>query len=197
MSRRFLRVGKVGGSLLDFADLPSALRGWLDLQPGVNVLVAGGGAYADSIRQADDTFQLGHETAHRLALEAMRLSGRLLEALLPECLFCESIDHAQQELAAGNRKLIVLDSYDAVMHPNCPLSRTWDVTSDSIAAEIARQLDANELVLFKSTQLPANTNREQATEAGLVDSHFAETTIGFPAIRWVNLRETPVTERPF
>ena len=75
MSRMFLRVAKVGGSLFDFADLPMALRCWLDSQPGVNVLIAGGGPFADAVRQADATFAIGDTTAHRLAMFSNQLAS--------------------------------------------------------------------------------------------------------------------------
>ncbi|MCA9219115.1 MAG: hypothetical protein KDA71_02245, partial [Planctomycetales bacterium] len=84
MSRRFLRVAKVGGSLFDFAQLPTRLRSWLDDQPGANVLIAGGGPLADAVRQADHLFALDASTAHRLAIESMRVMTELLAALLPE-----------------------------------------------------------------------------------------------------------------
>lgn len=193
MNRKFLRVAKVGGSLFDFADLPAALRGWLDNQPGVNVLIAGGGPFADAVRQADATFAIGDTAAHRLALEAMRVSAELLAALLPEAHVLHSLADVRKQLASS--EVVVLNPLELSL-PECKLPHSWDVTSDSIAAYVASELEAQELVLFKSTPLPANTSRARATESGLLDGYFVQAAARFPTVRWVNLRATPVTERP-
>ncbi|MBC8354102.1 MAG: uridylate kinase [Planctomycetes bacterium] len=194
MSRNFLRVAKVGGSLFDLADLPVKLRCWIDSQPGVNVLVAGGGRFGDSVRQADDTFALGDATAHRLALDAMCLSAELLAVLLPEMTLLHSLHEVGEKLSNGES--VVFNPREAMESPSCQLPHSWDVTSDSIAAYIASELRAQELVLLKSTLLPVNTNRSQAAEAGLVDAHFPQAAPAAQSVRWVNLRSTPVTERP-
>lgn len=194
MSRMFLRVAKVGGSLFDFAELPTALRCWLDTQPGVTVLIAGGGPFADAVRNADATFAIGDSAAHRLALEAMRLSAQLLAAMLSETELLYSLDDVHRGLS--NSGVVVLDPWETLTLPECRLPHSWDVTSDSIAAYIASQLQSHELVLFKSRPLPANTNRAEAAGAGLVDGYFVHAAAVLPTVRWVNLRGTPVTERP-
>jgi len=194
MNSKFLRVAKVGGSLFDFADLPAALRVWFDGQPGVNVVIAGGGAFADAVRQADATFAIDDTTAHQLAIGAMRISAELLGALLPDVPIVHSFADVRVRLPSHG--VVVLDPSKILKQPECGLPHSWDVTSDSIAAHIASELGAHELVLFKSTALPPNTNRSQAAESGLVDRHFLQAAAMFPTVRWVNLRETPVTERP-
>lgn len=193
MSRKLLRVAKVGGSLFDFADLPMALRTWLDDQPGVSVLIAGGGSFAEAVRRADAMFAIGDTTSHRLALEAMRISAELLAALLPEAQVLHSLAEVHNQRASA--KVVVLHPTELSL-PGCSLPQTWDVTSDSIAAYVASELRAQELVLFKSTPLPANMNRTQAAAAGLVDGYFVHAAAAFETVRWVNLRGNPVSERP-
>ncbi|HUG67197.1 MAG TPA: hypothetical protein VMM76_05575 [Pirellulaceae bacterium] len=194
MSRKFLRVAKVGGSLFDFAHLPVVLRSWLDGQPGVNVLIGGGGPFVEAVRRADEVFTLGESSSHWLAIEAMQVSSELLRALLPEARLVHSLDDARQQLASGT--MVVLNPAPALKSSDCMLPHHWDVTSDSIAAYVASELQADELVLFKSTLLPANTTRLQAAEARLVDGHFVHAAAKLPTVRWVNLRDTPVSERP-
>lgn len=194
MSRKFLRVAKVGGSLFDFAELSTVLRCWLDEQPGVNVLLAGGGSFANGVRQVDQVFQLGESTAHRLAIESMRISAELLTALLPETQIVRSLDRIPVVLESAS--VVVLDPVHTLTSTDCQLPHSWDVTSDSIAAFVASELQAHELVLFKSTPLPANATRSQAATEGLVDRHFAQAAVSIQSVRWVNLRGKPVTERP-
>ncbi len=193
MSRKFLRVAKVGGSLFSFKELPMALRCWLDAQPGVSILVAGGGPFADAVREVSATFALDDATAHRLAIGGMQGSAELLGALLPESPLIHSLADVFERLPSHGA--VVLNPAKILNQPECQLPQSWDVTSDSIAAYIADELAAHELVLFKSTLLPPNTNRTQAADCGLVDKYFIQAAASFPTVRWVNLRDTPFTER--
>ncbi len=199
MSRNFLRVAKVGGSLLDFRELPMSLRNWLDCQPGSNVLIAGGGAMVDVIRRADEIFQLGEVASHRLSLNTMRITADLLAELLPEAMLVHCVNDLRERLEAGTPQNFVLDvgPWATQLENRDKLPSQWNVTSDSIAARVATALAAHELVLFKSTPLPPNLTRQQILEAGLVDGYFHEAAAEWDAVRWVNLRGSPVTERSF
>jgi aspartokinase-like uncharacterized kinase len=197
MTRAFLRVAKVGGSLFSDERLPTSLRVWLDDQPGVTVLIAGGGAGADFIREADARFSLGQKTSHRLCLGVMRTSAHLLAALLPEATQVDSLP-ALNEVVDSHRSTIVVWDVEAFTSgiSSSILPRDWGVTSDSIAAHAASAIDARELVLFKSVSLPPNTSREEASAAGYVDAYFSQAAADLRAIRWVNLRNDPPLERP-
>src|SRR5271165_5143987 len=83
-------VIKVGGSLLDWPELPGRLAAFLarcrDEDPaggGTFLLMAGGGPAADLIRTMDRIHGLGDARAHWLAIRAMDLTAQLLSALLP------------------------------------------------------------------------------------------------------------------
>lgn len=198
MSRAFVRVAKVGGSLFDCKRLPIALRSWLQDQPGVNVLIAGGGVLADFVRDADAKFKLGESTSHALCLRAMSLSAEMLGVMLPDSCFVRTLPALFEAIAGRQSSIIVFDVASFVeTTSSTELPRTWAVTSDSIAVHVAKAIDAAELVLFKSTDLPPNTSRGQGSITGLVDSHFCQCAEATLAIRWVNLRNDPPTERPF
>ena len=132
MSRKFLRVAKVGGSLFSFKELPMALRCWLDAQPGVSILVAGGGPFADAVREVSATFALDDATAHRLAIGGMQGSAELLGALLPESPLIHSLADVFERLPSHGA--VVLNPAKILNQPECQLPQSWDVTSDSIAA---------------------------------------------------------------
>src|SRR5262249_17829191 len=67
-------VVKVGGSLFDLQDLGPRLHALLTVRPQCSpLLVPGGGAVADVVRALDRRHQLGEETSHWLALQAMSL----------------------------------------------------------------------------------------------------------------------------
>src|SRR5262245_50664634 len=73
---------KVGGSLFDHPNLGPGLRRWLDGVTGQVLLVPGGGAAAEFVRELDRLHRLGEEHAHWVALRAMTLTARFLGALV-------------------------------------------------------------------------------------------------------------------
>ena len=71
-----------------------------------------------------------------------------------------------------------------------PLPERWNVTSDSIAARVARALNADELVLLKSVAWPDGDIAE-AARRGIVDEHLPRELRLAPnlQVRVVNLRD--------
>lgn len=190
------RVIKVGGSLLHWPELPERLFLWLARQaPAANVLVAGGGELVEAIRRYDKRFQLGEERAHQLCLAAMRSTAQMLEHLLAQArsTFAErALDH--------HKSLSVVDVNDYLETPlaagraHIRLPHTWEVTSDSIAAQLAEILCADELVLLKSAPLPQSCSTRDATEKGYVDTFFPQAAARANKIRCVNLRDEQFAE---
>lgn len=121
-------VVKVGGSLYDHPRLGSGLAAFLETLPEPVLLVPGGGPFADAIRELDRIHGLGEERSHLLALEAMNLGGAFLRSL---------------GIAAPVLDAVAFDTGD--------MPRTWEATSDSIAAVAARTHAASRLILLKST----------------------------------------------
>lgn len=181
---------KLGGSLFSLPDLPERLRQVWRERPGTSpLLIVGGGAAADAVRDWDRTFQLGAERAHWLAIDALDLSASLLLRLMPELQLVRS--RKQLELAQQEQRPAVLCVACFVKwletQPT-PLPHTWDVTSDSIAAAAAVAWQATELVLLKSCDLGETTELSVLAEQGLVDRYFPTAARGLRDLSWMNLR---------
>lgn len=193
-----LVVIKVGGSLLDWPELPRRLAAFLDRQRGQEaclreraVLVAGGGAFADLIRAMDQTHALGDQKAHCLAIRSLDLTAELLAALLPGSAVVHRADDLwacrkleQVPILAPGRLLAEVDDRG----PG-PLPASWDVTSDSIAARIAVLLGARRLILLKSVGLSSDVDRGEAARLGLVDAMFPRIASALDVVELVCLRD--------
>lgn len=186
-------IVKVGGSLLDFPELPQRLTAWLRSRPAaMHLFVAGGGALCESIRQADARFGLGQERAHWLCIDALSLSAKLLSQLLSDAPVIDSLAavRALQDKASG-AATSVFDPRPFLQAAETQrggggLPHTWDVTTDSIAARLAACLAAD-LVLLKSCDAPS-TDIEAASRAGFVDAYFPHAARPLRHIGYVNLR---------
>jgi aspartokinase-like uncharacterized kinase len=187
-----VRVVKVGGSLLDWPPLATVLPAWLVRQPPAwNVLIAGGGELADAIRRLDAAHALGDEAAHWLCIDALQITARLLAAILGATEPANSLEDLPA-LQASAVQPVIFDPGEFLRHresqlPGQTLPRDWSVTSDSIAARISHALAADELVLLKSREPPAEDWRELA-RAGYVDEHFPRAAARLARVRLVNLR---------
>jgi aspartokinase-like uncharacterized kinase len=183
-------VVKVGGSLFDLPDLGRRLQDWLTAQATRAILlVPGGGPAADVIRQYDRLHGLGEERAHWLALMALALNARLLSGLLPQAVV---VPHTRAlETLWQQGKIPVLDLYafaEADEGQPGSLPHSWAVTSDSLAARVARAAGARELILLKSTALPAGMDWAEAGRRGLVDAYFAEMVGNTLSVQCIDFR---------
>ena len=193
-----IRVVKVGGSLLDWPLLSDALHAWLSEQPpAANILLCGGGLLCDAIRRADAVHALGEEAAHWLCVDALAITARMLAAIVRDYPVADAVDPSAHSGA------VIFDPCHFLVEveprlPGCSLPHHWSVTSDSIAARLAEVLEADELVLLKSADPPA----QGIPVAGYVDAHFPVAAAAWQQsltqrhrgtvqamIRYVNLRQ--------
>ena len=195
-----VRVIKVGGSLLEFDLLPTRLHAWLELQPpSHNVIIVGGGASVEAVRDADRRFALGEAFSHRLCLDLMGTTAQLFQGILsrstePTIFLTRGLANLTEKLLSATTSPLVT-IFDAAefmrnedeQFSSGSLPQCWDVTSDSIAARIAVLVAAQELVLLKSAIIP-ECSRQAASELQFVDRYFERASTNLPVVRAVHLR---------
>lgn len=172
-------VVKVGGSL-GRERHPRSLMQTLCQRAKQNgiLVIPGGGPFADVIREHDDRLGLNPETAHWMAILAMDQYAHLLASLASKTQLVKQLEDAEKAIDEG--QLPILLSYD-LLRSDKTLSRSWDVTSDSIAAWVAGKARANQLILLKS--LDGLTGR--------IKNAFPSSLSGSPS------KENNMARRPF
>jgi 5-(aminomethyl)-3-furanmethanol phosphate kinase len=142
-----LAVIKVGGSLMEAGGLDALcdhLSGLSSRHP--MLIVPGGGPFADAVRHADRTHHLSDDAAHWMAVLAMNQYGYLIADRMPGGRMVQTMEEIQGALA--KQQIPIWLPFEMVCNHD-PLPHTWSVTSDAIAAWVARQLQADMLVLVK------------------------------------------------
>lgn len=180
------RVVKVGGSLLAWPGLLPRLCCWLETaQDCLSLLVVGGGGAANWIRQLDQALGLPADAAHWLAIETMRINARALASVFPQSRLVRQLPEC--EAVWAEKYLAILDpvpfcQWDVTLPDGLPIG--WEVTSDSIAAQVAWRWQGEELVLIKSCPKPAG-DWSTAAQLGAVDRYFPKLVHRFSKIRWL------------
>lgn len=165
-------VVKIGGSLAASADLTRWIEMIAAAGAGRVVLVPGGGPWADRVREMQRAENLDERTAHRLALRAMEHFGQILVEMNPRLAAAKDGGAIRAALGAG--RIAVWMPHDMAIGDSA-IPESWEVTSDSLAAWLARELGASRLVLVKS--LPAielQPSLEAMARLGWVDPRFPE-----------------------
>jgi len=184
-------VVKLGGSLLDLPGLGRELRGWLDALPTRHViLIVGGGQAADVIRELDRIHHFGEAPAHWLAVRALSLAGRVVAELLPASRFVTALGDCEETWAVDCTP--ILDPHPVLLgdwSQEGELPHRWSVTSDSIAARVARLVGAAELILLKSRAASEGHTWAELAKEGFVDEFFPTVAQQLPAVRVVNFRD--------
>ena len=166
-------VVKLGGSL---ANYPDDLKRWLEelavAGRGRAVIVPGGGPFVDCVRAAQQDWGFTDSTAHRMALLAMEQYGWMLADIQPGLILARTLVELSKALSNNN---IPVWLPSAMIAGNAEIPESWDVTSDSLAAWLARCLGAERLVLVKSCPLPeGETDMAQLSREGIVDAAFPD-----------------------
>ena len=105
------------------------------------LIVPGGGMFADAVREADEKFSLGADAAHWMAILGMEQYACYLQDK-SSAIATDSITDLPQGVS-------ILFPY-RLLKTEDPLPHTWDVTSDTIAAWVAKQTGA---VFIKATDV--------------------------------------------
>ena len=164
-------VVKIGGSLHEHPQLRSWLSNIATYGGGRAVIVPGGGPYADVVRRAQAKWSFSNRDAHHMALQAMDLYGRMLIALEPRLKHATLEPQLRGMLQRGEA---VVCSASTLLHDG-EVEESWEVTSDSIAALLARRLGASALVLVKSIAPSAGQHQASVLATrGIVDRRFAD-----------------------
>ena len=182
---------KLGGSLLGLPDLRSRLTNFLgDFSRSRSILICGGGGAVDQVRKWDRIYNLGEERSHWLALRALSITARVAEKAVPGLELADSAESIEPLWEAG--KIPVFDPFQFIIEIDeesiDSLPRRWRVTSDSIAARMARVFGARELVLLKSTTFPERISMSEAAELGMVDEYFPTAARDIHRVVAINLR---------
>lgn len=149
-------VVKVGGSLLGLDDALTRTLSALEVAARTHaiLIVPGGGPFADAVRAVDQRHALGDDDAHWMALLGMEQLAVLLASRMRNA----ELVHRRGEIARAivRGKIPVLAPYRWLRETD-PLPHSWDVTSDSIAAWVATQIPARQLILIKPDAYDALT----------------------------------------
>ncbi|MDX2035905.1 MAG: uridylate kinase [Isosphaeraceae bacterium] len=191
MNTREIVVVKLGGSLLDLRELPERLAAALAwLFPRRHLVIVGGGGAADVIRRLDHVHQWTKDASHALAIRSLDLTASILASLVTGSIVVEDRAGCLAAWESGRlpilapRRLLETEDRGADALPS-----SWDVTTDSIAARVARILGARTLLLLKSVDPPRDRKMQSLVDSGFVDAFFPIAAESLASVWTINLRD--------
>ena len=168
-------VVKLGGSLIADPALPHWLELLAQLGGGRVTIVCGGGGLADEVRRAQALWQFNDLAAHNMAVLAMAQTGYQVHAMNPMLQLATRRTEIATVLHKGRAAIWLpfeLQRDEADSRTN------WGATSDTIALDLARELNAERLVLVKSCMIDPTRTLAQLGAAGVLDESFGDRAHG-------------------
>jgi 5-(aminomethyl)-3-furanmethanol phosphate kinase len=193
------RVVKIGGSLLTRPTLVQDVDRWLSNQTAANnYVIVGGGEMIEAVRKWDRVCTLPGEAIHWQCVDLLDASFLALRSWFPDWNGIETASDLQTSLTLQTSSNISIVRCAAFYHsgaspPDVPTD--WRTTTDSIAVILARQIDADEVVLLKSCAIPADADLQTLSSAGIVDEALPNLAASLP-IRIETLTHQPMDVSP-
>ena len=164
-------VVKLGGSLNQDASLPQWLDLLAELGGGRVIVVPGGGAFADQVRDAQSQWQFDDLAAHNMAVLGMAQSALMLQGLCPALQAAAGEQPLRRVLQGGQTALwLPLD----LLRSRPDELTNWGVSADSLALWLAQRLHAERLLVVKSCAFDTRRSLAQLGEGGVLDAEFAQ-----------------------
>jgi aspartokinase-like uncharacterized kinase len=163
-------VVKIGGSLNIDPLLPQWLDMFVQLGGGRVTIVCGGGNFADEVRRAQDHWQFDDLRAHNMAVLAMAQTAYLAQGLNPKLRLTSSKAGIRQVLHSGQTALWLPLEW---VRDRPSEHTTWEMSSDSLALDLARKLNAERMVVVKSCAVDPAASLAELGETGVLDRRFA------------------------
>ena len=161
-----MRVVKLGGSLLETGKLFDCLK-HIIAQNQKTVVVCGGGVFADTVRSAQKKWRFNDVAAHEMALLAMQQNALMCQSLQLEfALFSKTQDFQQQHFSIWSPDIAELNANH--------IAPSWEITSDSLAAWLARKLQAQKLIVVKPEKIEPSDTPFELMELEIVDEAFPD-----------------------
>lgn len=164
-----LVVVKLGGSVVRSGELAA----WLEAIAAATqpiVVVPGGGALADEVRNAQAALGFGDRAAHRMALLAMDQLAWAVAGLAQGFAVATTEDELRAVLDRG--EVAVWAPYGLVAGRD-DIEESWRLTSDSLALWLAGRLGAARCYLVKSIRRQgSHAGAAELAQAGVVDAAF-------------------------
>jgi aspartokinase-like uncharacterized kinase len=165
-----LLVLKLGGSLLESGRLTAVLDIVAKRKRPV-IVVPGGGRFADQVRDAQAANGFDDASAHRLALFAMHQMANVIASRSRH--FAPAA--TKEEIGmAGVNGLVPVWLPSTMAGADRAISKSWDMTSDSLAAWLAGEVGAKDVALVKSCTVDAAATLDDVTATGIVDPLFRD-----------------------
>ncbi len=161
-------VLKLGGSLAESGRL-RRLLGLVSRARRPVVVVPGGGAFADAVRETQKALGFSDAAAHDMALLAMHQMADAMIALEPRLVGAESLIGIAR---AWHRRRIPVWLPASLCAGDRRIPRDWSITSDGLAARLAERLGEVELVLVKSRSVRRTASAKTLARQGVVDPVF-------------------------
>jgi 5-(aminomethyl)-3-furanmethanol phosphate kinase len=168
-------VVKLGGSLTGDPLLPQWLALLSQLGGGRVTVVCGGGRFADEVRNAQGLWQFDDTAAHNMAVLAMAQTAYMAQSLCPPLQLASNEAEIRRVLHGGHTAVWLPMEW---LRTHADALANWDVTADSMAVHLARQLNAERLVVVKSCAIDSDATLSQLSLEGVLDRRFASIAAG-------------------
>jgi aspartokinase-like uncharacterized kinase len=169
MKRDINAIIKIGGSV--FANCRDSIQPLFKTISALGrnfrlVVTPGGGSFADEVRRVYKELNLSESTAHWMAILAINQMAFMINEFLEGSRVVFDVSDARR-VTKGHRVPILAPF--RLMFNRDPLPHTWDVTSDSIAAYIAKSMGARLLILVKDVDGIYTDDPKRVKDANLIE----------------------------